>query len=199
MLKVRALWFGATRLLLVSVPPGLYAEELTVDLDAAKTKVDFVLSDVLHTVRGNFRLKGGHVAFDPSGRVITGDVIINAASGDSGSGIRDKRMTREILEADRYPEIRFKPQRMDGPVSSSTTSNIEVTGSFVIHGRAHQITISMQAQTSQDEITARGKFIVPYVQWGMKNPSSFLLKVSDKVEIDFVTLGHVNGGHATGN
>jgi phage host-nuclease inhibitor protein Gam len=27
-------------------------------------------------------------------------------------------------------------------------------------------------------------FTTPYVQWGMKNPSNFLLKVEDKVEID---------------
>jgi polyisoprenoid-binding protein YceI len=185
-------------LLLVSVLPALYAEELTVNLDAAKTKVDFVLSDVLHTVRGTFELKEGHVAFDPSGRVITGDVIVNAATGKSGSGIRDKRMARDILEADHYPEIRFKPERMDGPVFSSSTANIEVSGSFLIHGQAHEVTIPMQISTSKNEITAAGKFIVPYVEWGMKNPSNFLLKVSDKVEIDFVALGYVNGAHATG-
>jgi polyisoprenoid-binding protein YceI len=192
------LWFAATRLLLVFVLPALYAEELTVDLDTAKTKVDFVLSDVLHTVRGTFRLKDGHVVFDPSGRVITGDVIVNATSGNSGSGTRDKRMTRDILEADPYPEIRFEPKKMDGAVSSSSASNIEVTGTFLIHGQAHEITIPMQIETSPDDITATGKFIIPYVQWGMKNPSNFLLKVSDKVEIDFVAVGHVNGIHATG-
>jgi len=43
-----------------------------------------------------------------------------------------------------------------------------------------------------------GKFIIPFVEWGMQNPSNFLLKVSDKVEIDFVAIGHVSGAHATG-
>ena len=51
---------------------------------------------------------------------------------------------------------------------------------------------------SQQEITASGKFIVPYVQWGMKNPSTFLLKVNDKVEIDLTAVGRVAGAHAPG-
>jgi hypothetical protein len=45
---------------------------------------------------------------------------------------------------------------------------------------------------------ATGKFIVPYVQWGMKDPSNFLLKVSDKVELDLTAFGHINGSHRPG-
>ena len=106
------------------------------------------------------------------------------ASGDSGSAARDRRMTKEILEARRYPEIRFTLTRFAGSLSLSNGSIIQVTGSFLIHGQAHEITIPMQIQMSQGKITATGKFIVPYVQWGMKNPSNFILKVNDKVEID---------------
>jgi polyisoprenoid-binding protein YceI len=199
MLRGSVLCLRATWLLASFMLPALRAEQLTAELDPAKTKVGFVLSDVLHTVRGTFRLKEGHVAFDASTGVITGDLIVDAASGNSGSGARDKRMTRDILDAKRYPEIRFTPDKMAGTVSTSNTSNLEVTGSFLIHGQAHEITIPMQVQMSQDEITATGKFIIPYVEWGMKNPSNFLLKVNDKVEIDLTAVGRVNGTHTAGN
>lgn len=102
-------------------------------------------------------------------------------------------MTKEILEAQRYPEIRFTPTRFAGSLSLSNASTIQVTGSFLIHGQAHEITIPTQIQMSQGKITATGKFIVPYVQWGMKNPSNFILKVNDKVEIDLTAVGHVSG------
>ncbi|HEX3685260.1 MAG TPA: YceI family protein [Bryobacteraceae bacterium] len=180
----------AVGLLAILAAPVLQGQELAIELDASKTRIDFVLSDVLHTVRGAFRLKAGHVAFDPSTGVITGDVIVDAASGRSGSATRDRRMTRDILEVQRYPEIRFTPHNIAGTVSMSSTSKVEVAGSFMIHGQAHEITIPMQVQASPGEITATGRFIVPYVAWGMKNPSNFLLKVNDKVEIDLTAVGH---------
>jgi hypothetical protein len=51
---------------------------------------------------------------------------------------------------------------------------------------------------SQDVIIATGKFIVPYMKWGMKDPSNFLLKVSDKVELNLTAVGQVNGPHRLG-
>jgi hypothetical protein len=71
------------------------------------------------------------------------------------------------------------------------TSSVEIIGSFLIHGETHEITIPMKLQMSQQEITATGKFIVPYVRWGMKNPSTFLLKVNQEVEIDLTAIAHV--------
>ena len=41
------------------------------------------------------------------------------------------------------------------------------------------------------DFTAKGKFVVPYVDWGMKDPSNFLFKVNKSVEIDVEASGHV--------
>lgn len=182
-------------LMAVALLPALSAEELTVDLDPAKTTINFVLSDVLHTVHGTFQLKRGRVSFDPATGAIAGDVVVDAASGKSGSAIRDKRMSREILEAQQYPEARFIPTKMVGSLSTTGVSSVEVSGSFLIHGQPHEITMPMQIQVSAGDITATGKFVVPYVQWGMKNPSNFLLKVNDRVEIDLTAVGHITGSH----
>ncbi len=178
--------------------PALQAEELAVELDPAKTQIAFVLTDVLHTVRGTFQLKQGHITFDPATGAVAGDVIVDAASGNSGSATRDKRMTKDILEAQRYHEVRFTPTKLAGPVSLSSPSTVQVTGLFLIHGQTHEITIPMQVEVSQQELKATGKLIVPYVEWGMKNPSNFLLKVNDKVEISLTAVGQVTGGHKPG-
>jgi len=42
-----------------------------------------------------------------------------------------------------------------------------------------------------DQLTAATNFVVPYVEWGLKNPSTFILKVSDKVDIDIHASGHL--------
>ena len=177
--------------------PVLGAEELSIDLDPKRTTISFVLSDVLHTVRGDFALKNGHISFDPDSNEISGEIVIDAASGNSGNGARDKRMTRDILEAQRYADIRFKPVKIKGSISRSGISSSQVTGSFVIHGQAHEITIPMQIQMYTDALNATGHFTVPYVQWGMKNPSRFLLKVADKVEIDLNVMAHIKRGNTT--
>jgi polyisoprenoid-binding protein YceI len=190
-------WVRAICLIMFAFAPALAAEEASVELDPPKTEVAFVLSDVLHTVHGTFRLKEGRVSFNPDSNVMKGEIVVDAASGNSGSNARDKRMTRDILEAHRFPEIRFNSTASIGSIPPSGVSDVQVTGSFVIHGQAHNITIPMHVQMSQDQVSATGKFVIPYVEWGMKNPSNFLLKVNDKVEIDLSAVGRIKRGNAT--
>jgi polyisoprenoid-binding protein YceI len=175
------------------VAPLLVAQAATIDLDSSKTKIDFVLGDVLHTVRGTFQLKQGHLEFDPAAQSISGNVVIDATSGNSGSTGRDRRMHQQVLESERYPEIRFTPTKMAGTVSSTNNSAVTVTGMFEIHGQRHEITMPMDVRLGGDNVTARGKFVVPYVAWGMKDPSNFLLKVEKKVTIEIVAVGRVTG------
>ena len=172
------------------------AEQVSVDLDPAKTQIAFTISDTLHTVNGHFRLKEGHFSFDGGSGSMSGNIVVDASSGDSGSATRDKRMTRDILEAQRFPEIHFSPSSKTGSVAPSGASDVSVTGSFLIHGQAHEITVPMHVEMSGHEVLARATFVVPYVEWGMKNPSNFLIRVKDKVEISLTAVGHTTSANA---
>lgn len=127
---------------------------------------------------------------------MSGEIIVNAASGESGNAIRDKRMRRDVLQVRRYPELRFSPTAWSGPVIRNGTSRVGITGLLMIHGKTHRITIPMEVQMSREEVTATGVFIVPYVAWGMKNPSRFFLKVSKNVEIEITSVGQVRHADA---
>jgi polyisoprenoid-binding protein YceI len=175
------------------ITPLLSAQAATIDLDRSKTKITFTLADVLHTVRGTFQLKQGRIEFNPAAKTISGEVIVDAASGDSGSDARDARMNKNVLESRRYPDIRFIPTNMTGSLSLTNSSPVTVTGMFEIHGQRHEVTIPMNVRVDGENATARGEFVVPYVAWGLKDPSTFLLRVDKKVTIDIVAVGRIAG------
>ncbi len=148
-----------------------------------QTKVLFTLGDVLHTVHGTFRLKRGTIHLDDATGQASGELVVDATSGDSGSHGRDSKMHKEILESQKFPEIIFTPQRFKGTLTPTGKSHLDVDGQFTIHGEAHPMTLAIEADFGNGA-TADTSFDVPYVKWGMKNPSTFILRVSDKVNID---------------
>jgi polyisoprenoid-binding protein YceI len=158
------------------------AEEKTFEVDPAQTTVSFTLGDVLHTVHGTFKLKRGTIHFDDATGQASGELVVDATSGDSGSKARDGKMHKEILESQKFPEIIFTPQRFKGTLTPSGKSHLDVDGQFTIHGEAHPMTLGIDADFGSGT-TADTSFDVPYVKWGMKNPSTFILRVNDKVQI----------------
>lgn len=165
------------------------AQNTAFQLDPAQTSVKFTLGDVLHTVHGTFRLKHGALQLEPATGKISGEIVVDAQSGESGSGMRDRKMHKEVLESSRYPEIIFRPDRIDGAVASQGKSAVKVHGTFGIHGVEHEITVPADVEMSTDHWTATVHFAVPYAKWGMKNPSTLFLRVSDSAEIELVAAG----------
>jgi len=167
------------------------AQDTTFQLDPAQTSVTFTLSDVLHTVRGTFHLKHGALQLERSSGKISGEIVVDAKSGESGSGMRDRKMHKEILESERYPEIAFRPDKIEGAVATQGKSSVKVHGMFNIHGVDREITVPAEVEMAADHWTATVHFTVPYAKWGMKNPSTLFLRVNDSVEIDLVAAGNV--------
>jgi polyisoprenoid-binding protein YceI len=179
-----------TRLLLI---PALVfaAADTTLDIAPRDAQVSFTLSDVLHTVHGTFALKRGNFRFAPETGKASGEIVVDAASGQSGSQARDRRMHSNILESDRYPEIVFRPDRIEGKVAAEGASDAVLHGLFTIHGADHELSAPVHIDAAGGRYAATAHFTVPYVKWGMKNPSTLILRVSDKVQIDVRLLAQV--------
>jgi polyisoprenoid-binding protein YceI len=166
------------------------AEQRSFELDPAQTKVSFTLGDVQHTVHGTFRLKHGTISFDDVTGQATGELVVDATSGDSGSHARDSKMHKEILQSQKFPEIIFAPQHFKGMLAKTGRSHLDVEGQFTIHGESHPMTLAVEVDSGNNTI-ADTSFDVPYVKWGMKNPSTFILRVSDKVQISIHAVARV--------
>jgi polyisoprenoid-binding protein YceI len=164
------------------------AQSTSIEIDPAKSDAEFVVGSTLHTVHGTFRMKRGAIQFDPETGKAGGELVVDATSGSSGSDGRDRRMHKEILQSDRYPEIVFRPDRVEGKVPAEGTAQVQLHGMFSIHGADHEMTVPVDVQAAGGAYTATAHFVVPYIQWGMKNPSTFVLRVNDKVEITIHTV-----------
>jgi polyisoprenoid-binding protein YceI len=164
------------------------AQDEAFQLDPSQTAVKFTLGDVLHTVHGTFNVKRGSLQVESNGKLM-GEIIVDATSGNSGNGMRDRKMHKEVLESARYPEIAFRPDHIEGAVAPQGKSSVMVHGIFSIHGADREISVPAQVETSSDHWTATVHFTVPYEKWGMKNPSTLFLKVNDSVEIELVAAG----------
>lgn len=114
---------------------------------------------------------------------------MDAASGKSGNDGRDRKMQKEVLETDRFGEITFRPDSIAGELETQGDSTIQIHGVFVLHGSGHELTVPAQANLSGDHWTGTVKFSVPFVEWGLKNPSTWLLKVDHSVNVELELKG----------
>jgi polyisoprenoid-binding protein YceI len=165
------------------------AQQMQVTLDPAQTKIAWTLGATMHDVHGTFKLKSGVVKFDPKSGEASGEIVVDATSGESGNHDRDADMHNKVLESKRYPEITFAPRRVMGSLAEQGKSNLQVQGAFTIHGANHDFTLPMTIEKTGDTITASTSFVVPYQDWGMKNPSKTFLHVESKVDVSVSAAG----------
>lgn len=159
------------------------------------SKIKWELNGSVHTVHGTFKVSRGTVEFDPATAKASGEIVVDARSGESGNDSRDKKMHNDVLESAKFGEIVFHPDRVEGKVASSGSSAIQIHGTFDIHGSKQQLTIPLQVELSADSWKGTAKFRVPYAAWGMKNPSNFFLKVDPSVELEVEMHGSLGAAN----
>jgi polyisoprenoid-binding protein YceI len=164
--------------------------EIVLTLDPAQSRVHWTVDSTLHTVHGTFALKSGTLHFDPETGKAGGEIVVYAPSGESGNSSRDRRMHREILETAKYPDVVFRPTQVEGKVGPGA-SDVKLGGVFSIHGADHDLSALVHAELTGDRWRGTSKFQVPYVKWGIKDPSNFLLRVKPVVNVELEMSGTV--------
>ncbi|MGO9453668.1 MAG: YceI family protein [Candidatus Binataceae bacterium] len=173
---------------------GAAAAELrsgALELDPSKTLIEFRLPGALHTTHGTFKLERGTIIADAATGKAGGSIVVDARSGDTGIGARDNEMRESVLEAQLYPEITFDPQHFTYELRTGGQFQATMQGVLTLHGGRHDIALTAQGQLVGDNLTATAHFSVPYVDWGLKDPSILFLTVAKRVEVDISTAGHV--------
>lgn len=160
------------------------ATPIAITLDPATTSIRWTLNTTLHMVEGTFKLKNGAFKIDPTTGRVDGEIVVDAASGESGDSSRDKRMHSAILESAQYPTITFRPTHIDGKIDLAAAGSVAVDGILNLHGRDHPMTITVDLHPQGDGVAMTTHFTVPFVAWGLKDPSSFVFRTDKQVTLD---------------
>jgi polyisoprenoid-binding protein YceI len=170
-----------------------YAQETVVHFDPAQTKVEFSVGSTLHNVHGTFKLRSGELRFNPASGKASGSIVVAATSGDTANDGRDKKMHGKVLESEKFPEIVFTPSQVRGKIAPQGSSEVEVSGVFRLHGQDHDLMMTVAVEPrAGNQIQATTHFGIPYVKWGLKSPSTFLLKVDDTVDVEIHAAGQMS-------
>jgi polyisoprenoid-binding protein YceI len=153
-------------------------------LDPTTTAIHWTLNTTVHTVHGTFKLRSGAFRIDPATGDASGMIIIDAASGESGDGARDKRMDNVVLETARYPAITFRPTHVNGKVDLSAPGPVAIDGVMNLHGQDHPMQLTVNLQPKESAVASKIHLDIPYVAWGMKDPSFMMFRCDKQVAID---------------
>jgi polyisoprenoid-binding protein YceI len=178
--------------LAVVLAPVALAQHQTFAVNPDASEVKMKLNTTHEVVNGVFHVQSGSIDFDRNGAHISGMIIVAAGSGKTGNDSRDKKMSKDILKADQFAAVSFAPKAYTGLLVASGDSTIQVSGVFTLLGTKHDLTIPLEIRMEGTKATAKAHFIVPYVQWGLKNPSFLIWKAENEVTIDLNLVGQIS-------
>jgi polyisoprenoid-binding protein YceI len=179
------------------VPTAAGAAAIVLNVDPSQSSVHYTVGSSLHTVHGTFAVKRGTLRLDPATGKASGEIVVDATSAQSGNDSRDKKMHKEVLESARFTDIIFRPDRVEGTVQLQGGSSAQLHGSCVLHGSEHELTAPVRVELTSGQWKGTASFSVPYNDWGLKNPSNFLLKVDHTVSIEVQMAGSMQAQAAS--
>ena len=174
------------------------AEDVVVQLDPEATEVSFVLGATGHDVHGTFGFQEGTIRFDPATGKASGELVVDATAAETGNGSRDKTMHQKVLESDRFPRIVFHVEQVEGALPEQGQGSLQLHGTMEIHGAEHSLTLPTEVDRQGDSVHATTHFDVPFVDWGMEDPSFLFLRVEKSVAVTVETEARLGGAMEAG-
>jgi polyisoprenoid-binding protein YceI len=171
---------------------SVFAQRQTFVVNPDASEVKMTLNTTHEVVNGVFHVQSGTIGFDLGAPGMSGSIIVAAGSGKTGNDSRDKKMKKEILKVEEYATVSFAPKTHSGAIAASGDSTIQVSGVFTLLGTPHEITVPIAVHIEGAKATAKAHFVVPYVQWGLKNPSFLIWKAENDVAIDLNLVGTIS-------
>jgi polyisoprenoid-binding protein YceI len=168
----------------------LVAQATSYRIDPAACVAGFDLKATGHTVHGTTANVTGEVVVKPDtadALKLSGKISIGAASLATGNDKRDATMHSKSLLVSSFPTIVFEPERFtpSGPAAPSGAIVGTLTGRITIRGQSRPQKMSATLTPRGDRIVAAGTFDVPWLEFGVPDPSFFVVRVEKVAHAHF--------------
>jgi len=171
-----------------------HAQQRVLVLDPQASKVTFKLEATGHDVEGSFVLENGRIAFDPATGVASGEIAIDLKSAETGNKSRDETMHEDVLETGKFPRAVFRAEKIRGSVPDSGTGQVTLDGTLSFHGADHKVSLPAKIDVQNGRVKADTQIEIPYVEWGLHDPSIIMLRVAKVVSVKVRAEGSLEAG-----
>ena len=106
--------------------------------------------------------------------------------------IINRELREIVLEPEKYPEIIFRSNEVNGKMTSPNEYDLKIAGDLTLHGITRRIVIPAKVTLSGNTLRARGEFSIDRSDFKVKATSAFhgLVRVRKKVKFEFDIVGH---------
>lgn len=170
------------------------AQQRVLALDPQASQVSFTLEATGHDVEGAFALQSGRIAFDPATGAASGEIAIDLKVAGTGNKSRDKTMHEEVLETGKFPTAVFRAEKVRGTVPESGAGQVTLDGTLSFHGADHKMSLPAKVDVKDGRVQADTQFEIPYVEWGLHDPSIIMLRVAKVVSVKVRAVGTLEAG-----
>ena len=166
----------------VAVLPAA-AGEIRVHLPPESTTIGFTLKATMHTVHGTASLDHADFTIDTVSGAASGEAVVVSGSADTDSEKRDKKMHSKVLLSSEHQRIAIRAESIEGTLELEGTTEVVLVGTMELIGVEHPIRVPMTITIDGGSASVDATFTVPYVEWGLKDPSTFVLRVGKEVPV----------------
>ena len=183
--RPRSRWISTTAawiaLALAAWSGAATADPLRFRVQPEASEVGFKATSRFMNANGRFARFKGDVVVDPKDATTAKvRVTVEAASIDTGIGMRDNHLRSEdFLDVNRFPTVTFESERVEMAGRRAT-----VMGRLTIHGVTREIEVPVDIQMSETALVATGQFVLHRRDYGI-NYESFFLPVGNDVRVTF--------------
>jgi len=88
-----------------------------------------------------------------------------------------------------FPVATYEVEHVNGYDAQKSIQKITVNGTMTLHGTKHALVLEFALSRDGQATVAVTHFLIPYVAWGIKDPSNAFIHVEKEVLIEITARG----------